>query len=281
MAALPLAAAMLMASAFGATYTSYTDMNCESGHGAIVIDTRNETTKTIPGCQTFCDAGPACHCIVMSAEATATTPGKCWRRAACEPEACASQEGFNTFVKPGGPPVPTPRPQPPLKCSKAAGLVKACIFNPKNVLRSTDLTSADPEGAFPEAVCCAACENESACTAWSVVAGFGRFACNLYSGDGTEGEMRVGGCTSAGKLPPPPPSYPTPPQPPQAGPVCKDCPNILLMFTDDQDLVLGGWDSEGASPMKNTQARIGARGASATEWRIATPICAPSRSEMQ
>lgn len=34
-------------------------------------------------------------------------------------------------------------------------------------------------------------------------------------------------------------------------------------------------------PMKKTQARIGTRGATASEWRIATPICAPSRSEMQ
>ena len=194
-----------------------------------------------------------------------------------------SGEGFSAFIKPGGPPVPPPQPPPPpLKCSKASGLVtKSCIFDPKNLLRSTDLGLDLPAASSHEAVCCAACEKESACTAWSLVAGFGRNACNVYCGGGTEGEMRLGGCTSAGKLPPPPPSYPPPAQPPKAGPICKDCPNILLMFTDDQDLVLGGWESEGVSPMKNTQAKIGARGATATEWRIATPICAPSRSEMQ
>ena len=70
------AAVMLAAIASGATYASYPDMNCEIAHGAIVIDTSNATTKTIPDCERFCDATPACHCIVMSAEATATTPGK-------------------------------------------------------------------------------------------------------------------------------------------------------------------------------------------------------------
>jgi hypothetical protein len=33
--------------------------------------------------------------------------------------------------------------------------------------------------------------------------------------------------------------------------------------------------------MKKTQSRLAGRGATGSEWRIATPICAPSRSEMQ
>jgi len=245
MALLPLAAASFAAAAGSADwhytqYSHYPDTNCEIGHGAVVIDTRNFTTKTIPECEAFCDATPTCHCIVMSTAASSSTPGKCWRRAACEPKACASAEGYQAFVKPGGPPVPhSPPPPPPLKCAKAIGLRKTCIFNPKNLLRSTDLTAADPEGSDPNAVCCAACEAAAAaCTAWSVVGGFGRSVCNLYSGDGTEGETRSGGCTSAGKLPPPPPSHPPAARPPKAGPPCKDCPNILLMFTGARPPVL-------------------------------------------
>lgn len=91
-------------------------------------------------------------------------------------------------------------------------------------------------------------------------------------------------CISAGTLPPLPPNAPVPPQPPLAGPPCTDCPNILLMFTDDQDLVLGGWDGldgQGPGPMVQTKRAIAQRGATATEWRIHTPICAPSRTEMQ
>ena len=48
------------------------------------------------------------------------------------------------------------------------------------------------------------------------------------------------------------------------------------MMTDDQDSELGGWE-----PMRQVQARIAGRGATATHWRIHTPICAPSRSELQ
>ena len=74
---------------------------------------------------------------------------------------------------------------------------------------------------------------------------------------------------------PPTPPPPTPPPPPPPGPPCADCPNILLMFTDDQDELLGGWE-----PMARTRAAVGAQGATASQWRIHTPICAPSRSEM-
>ena len=43
---LPLA--LLVASTSGATYTSYTDMNCDVAHGASVIDTNTATTNAIP-----------------------------------------------------------------------------------------------------------------------------------------------------------------------------------------------------------------------------------------
>eukprot|EP01060_Flectonema_neradi_P040803 TRINITY_DN9425_c0_g1_i1.p1 TRINITY_DN9425_c0_g1~~TRINITY_DN9425_c0_g1_i1.p1 ORF type:complete len:579 (+),score=79.25 TRINITY_DN9425_c0_g1_i1:25-1737(+) len=66
------------------------------------------------------------------------------------------------------------------------------------------------------------------------------------------------------------------PWPPPAGEPCTDCPNIVLMFTDDQDMIIGGWDR-----MDKTKRSIQEQGALATEWRIHTPVCAPSRSELQ
>ena len=84
-ALLPLATAAYAVVAAGSTYYSsqyshYPDVNCEIGHGAIVIDTKNFTIKTIPECEAFCDATPACHCVVMTTAATSSTPGYCWRR---------------------------------------------------------------------------------------------------------------------------------------------------------------------------------------------------------
>ena len=48
------------------------------------------------------------------------------------------------------------------------------------------------------------------------------------------------------------------------------------MFTDDQDEVIGGWE-----PMKQTRRVVGEHGLTASDWRIHTPICAASRSELQ
>lgn len=64
-------------------------------------------------------------------------------------------------------------------------------------------------------------------------------------------------------------------QHPEPGAPCTDCPNIVFMITDDQDLTLGGWD-----PMVQTRELIQARGATASQWRIHTPYCAPSRSQL-
>eukprot|EP01064_Diplonema_japonicum_P029219 TRINITY_DN4663_c0_g3_i2.p1 TRINITY_DN4663_c0_g3~~TRINITY_DN4663_c0_g3_i2.p1 ORF type:complete len:589 (+),score=70.13 TRINITY_DN4663_c0_g3_i2:70-1767(+) len=64
--------------------------------------------------------------------------------------------------------------------------------------------------------------------------------------------------------------------PPPPGPICKDCPNIVLMITDDQDEVIGGWDN-----MKQTKEKVQHKGVIATEWRIHTPICGPSRGQLQ
>jgi N-acetylglucosamine-6-sulfatase len=57
-------------------------------------------------------------------------------------------------------------------------------------------------------------------------------------------------------------------------------PNILLMLTDDQDIMLGGYPSDG-EPMSQTRRLIQEMGAIATQWRIHTPICGPSRAELQ
>jgi len=65
--------------------------------------------------------------------------------------------------------------------------------------------------------------------------------------------------------------------PPPAGKACTDCPNIVLLLTDDQDELIGGWKG----PMSQTEATIRPAGVFATEFRIHTPICAPSRSELQ
>lgn len=51
------------------------------------------------------------------------------------------------------------------------------------------------------------------------------------------------------------------------------------MFTDDQDLVIGGWEPE-RGIMRKTQAMVADLGVTATNWMIHTPICAPSRAEL-
>ncbi len=52
-------------------------------------------------------------------------------------------------------------------------------------------------------------------------------------------------------------------------------PNIVLILNDDHDEFLGGW-----TPMNQTRALLGARGATARNWFIHTPVCCPSRAEI-
>lgn len=67
--------------------------------------------------------------------------------------------------------------------------------------------------------------------------------------------------------------------PPPPGPPKKGAPNIVLLITDDQDAIIGGWDSTPRT-MQQTKALLESKGMWAEQWRIATPICAPSRSEL-
>ena len=60
-----------------------------------------------------------------------------------------------------------------------------------------------------------------------------------------------------------------------AAATAKKKPNIVLFLCDDQDMTLGGW-----SPMKQTDAVWSAKGATAKNWFIHTPVCCPSRAEL-
>jgi hypothetical protein len=61
----------------------------------------------------------------------------------------------------------------------------------------------------------------------------------------------------------------TPPSPPAA----EGAPNIVLVLTDDMDLLLGSW-----KPMTKTDRLLGQQGVTATNWFIHTPVCCPSRA---
>jgi hypothetical protein len=121
-----LAAALLSRAAAGARghYTESVHLNhtnCWSGQCGVNIDRGPVTpTFTVPSCEAHCDATPGCHCVVMFANASAGDGvlSGCWRRTSCVlPANCMSTAAaFNTFVKPGSPPLlppPPPRPPPP------------------------------------------------------------------------------------------------------------------------------------------------------------------------
>eukprot|EP01047_Picozoa_sp_COSAG01_P024548 COSAG01_NODE_1520_length_10029_cov_26.551374_14_plen_461_part_00 len=186
--ALWLAAAAALRGSGSGVYTEHPGLNCCRGRGGVNIDSGPAPLplRTVTECAAFCDATPACHCFVITSNATKANGGAggCWRRSACDAERCGRQAAFDTYIKPGGAPVP---PGPPI-----------------------------------------------------------------------------------------PPHQPLPyPDRSPLGPACKGCPNIILSITDDQDLVLGGWE-----PMRQTQKLVADRGATFTQWRIHTPICSPSRSEL-
>ena len=54
-------------------------------------------------------------------------------------------------------------------------------------------------------------------------------------------------------------------------------PNIIFVLTDDEDTVLGG---DGVEAMPKGLPAISARGATAANWFVHTPVCACSRSEI-
>ena len=54
-------------------------------------------------------------------------------------------------------------------------------------------------------------------------------------------------------------------------------PNIIFVLTDDEDTVLGG---DSARAMPSGLPALSARGATATNWFVHTPVCAASRAEI-
>jgi N-acetylglucosamine-6-sulfatase len=56
-------------------------------------------------------------------------------------------------------------------------------------------------------------------------------------------------------------------------------PNVLFILTDDQDLLLGSMDKGG--PMPKTRELLVEQGAWFSNGFANTPICCPSRAEMQ
>ena len=112
---------------------------------------------------------------------------------------------------------------------------------------------------------------------------------------GSPGGIELGKCTHAGAtgwhrvpakgpLPPkPPPPAPLPPPPPlpPVQPPCKDCPNIIFILTDDQDILLGGSlptsaeFSPNATPLPQTRRLLLEQGAHLTNCFIHTPVWYP------
>lgn len=151
-----------------------------------------------------------------------------------------------------------------ISCNASNFTNLTCVKDPKGRLGPTLETSTPAE-------CCAKCSSTEGCTAWTH---FDGPKCNLFSRSLIE-KVISGNCTSGG--------VPVPAPPPAPGANCKDCPNIILFLTDDQDLLIGGWnklDSNFDDPMASTKRVFVETGMTATSWSIHTSICAPSRSEL-
>jgi hypothetical protein len=115
-------------------YTEHHNKNCCPGAGGRVMDGGNHTLMTVQQCEAHCDASPACHCIVISSNATAARgggPGQCFRRSSCNPAGCQFDARFNAFIKPGGAPVPAPPPPAPAPRfpPKHGSICKDCKFD--------------------------------------------------------------------------------------------------------------------------------------------------------
>ena len=102
---------LLAATLSAQQYTEHAGLNCYKGHGGRNIDSGPaKLSLTVSECEKRCDATPDCYCVVMTANATSSRAGSCWRRSMCQPAACSSDSLFNAFIKPGA---PTPPPTPP------------------------------------------------------------------------------------------------------------------------------------------------------------------------
>ena len=127
--------------------------------------------------------------------------------------------------------------------------------------------------------CCSKCAASSNCYIWVYTATpqQGKALCKLCSQDGDH--VFEVGAVSGGRLPFPPAPRPTPyPAPaPVPPPPSSFAPNIIVLLTDDQDLVLG---SMAAMPYTR-KTLVGTDGAiNFTNFRVNTPVCCPSRATL-
>ena len=157
---------------------------------------------------------------------------------------------------------------PNISCARAQFYNNTCLPNPHHHL-SPFLKNSSP------AECCSLCAANTSCASWSFWDEQNHY-CALFDSVGAHVVTRSDCVSGAIHAPPKPPHkvLPYPDRTPPGKP-CSDCPNIIWALTDDQDVTLGGWE-----PMRQTQQLIESKGATLNQWRIHTPICSPSRSEL-
>ena len=152
-----------------------------------------------------------------------------------------------------------------LSCAPAKLLNNTCLPNPHHHLGPFLKNSSPTE-------CCSMCAANTSCASWSFWDEKYHY-CALFDSVGAEIITRPD-CVSGAIHAPPHKVLPYPDRTPPGKP-CTDCPNIIWALTDDQDVTLGGWE-----PMRQTQQLIESKGVTLNQWRIHTPICSPSRSEL-
>ena len=173
-----------------------------------------------------------------------------------------------------GPPPPALSSANTIQCRPIDLGNRTCYHNPSGIMK------AHPS-CQKASCCCDACSAKTGCASWTF---FGSDSCNLFKTIGTPNAGDPS-CVSGNGSPMPPAPAPSPHPhpgggwipPPPPGPACKNCPNIIFSMTDDQDVQLGGWE-----PMTQTKKLLqnDPNGVFLSEWRIHTPICSPSRSEV-
>ena len=127
------------------------------------------------------------------------------------------------------------------------------------------------------ASCCSECAASSNCDIWVYTSTpkQGKTTCKLCSRDGNH--VFEVGAVSGGRIPFPPAPAPTPQPAPAPIPPSSRSPNIIVLLTDDQDLVLG---SMAAMPYTR-EILVGIDGAiNFTNFRVNTPVCCPSRATL-